>query len=135
MSLSSSHVQRGPVHFGAGVSADACSQQDVRCGVMTVLSGQVEGGRPQLFETQEESHTGEAHMKTLSVMLSLCERNNAEIFINVFLKNKIKLSTRRQRHVSYPVRRERSSVGHQVPDLVVVPFSSRIQQPLPQVHE
>lgn len=38
-------------------------------------------------------------------------------------------------HVSYPVRRERSSVGHQVPDLVVVPFSSRLQQPLPQVHE
>lgn len=45
-------MQRGPVHLGAGVSADAGSQQDVCSGVMTMLSGQVEGGRPQLQDTQ-----------------------------------------------------------------------------------
>lgn len=52
VSLGSGHVQRGPVHFGAGVSADAGSEQDVGGGVMSVLSSQVEGGRPQLQDTQ-----------------------------------------------------------------------------------
>lgn len=51
VSLGGGHVQRRPVNFGAGVSADAGPQQHVGGGVMTVLSGQVEGGRPQLQDT------------------------------------------------------------------------------------
>lgn len=55
MSLSGSHVQWSPVHFGAGVSTDTGSQQDISGGVMTVLSSQVEGGRPQLQDRQAET--------------------------------------------------------------------------------
>lgn len=55
MSLGGGHVQRGSVHFGAGVSADAGSQQDVGRRVMTVLSGQVERRRAQLQDAQTDT--------------------------------------------------------------------------------
>lgn len=36
---------------------------------------------------------------------------------------------------SDPVCGERRPVGHQVSDLVILTFSRRLQQPLPQIHE
>lgn len=55
VSLSSSHVQRGPIYFGAGISTDTCSQQYIRSGVMTMLSRQVEWGRSQLQDREAET--------------------------------------------------------------------------------
>lgn len=56
VSLCSSHVQWRPVHFGASVSANPSSQQDISSGVMTMLGREVEGGRSQL---QTDEHTGD----------------------------------------------------------------------------
>lgn len=52
VTLRRGHVQRRPVHFGAGVSAHSGAQQHLCGGVMAELSRQVQRRRAQLPDTQ-----------------------------------------------------------------------------------
>lgn len=100
MALGGRHVQRRAVHLGAGVSAHAGPQQDVGGGVMAVLGSQVERRRPKL---QGNSVTRKPSTTTTTT-----------IHVNTGVW-------------THPVRGERRSVGHQVPDLIVLAFPSRLQ--------
>lgn len=109
MTLGGGHVQRCPVYLGAGVLADAGSQQDLGGGAVPELRRQVKRRRSELQQIKTLRYI---HQRTRKL-----KRERAPV------------------SVYYPVCSEGGAVCHQFPHFFILTVTSGFQQPLPQIHQ